>query len=302
MNTETAQLDAIAIQSLTKTYGSVRAVDSLTLRIQPGETVALLGPNGAGKTTTIELMLGLQRPDSGTVRVLGAAPRAAVNAGRVGAMLQDGGLMPGARVGELLTMLASQYAAPLPTGRVIELAQLDGLQAHRVDRLSGGQLQRLRVAVALIGDPELLVLDEPTAAMDVEARRAFWAAMADVAASGRTVIFSTHHLEEADDFAGRVVLIARGTIVADGSPSGIKASLGARSIRFSTTHSHDPALVHLPGVVHLNTRGHRVEVHTNDSDATLRAVIARCGDAHDIEITAVGLEDAFIALTAARAA
>jgi ABC-2 type transport system ATP-binding protein len=277
----------------------VRAVDGVTVAIERGEVVALLGPNGAGKTTTISLLLGLLAPDRGEAQLFGAPPGVAVSQGRVGAMLQDGGLLDGVRVVELLTMLQSLYPAPMPVHRAVVLAQLEGLERRRTDRLSGGQSQRLRVACALIGNPELLVLDEPTAAMDVEARRAFWGAMQDLAEEGRTVLFSSHYLEEADAFADRVIVVGAGRVVADGSPAHIKSTIGARVVRCRLARPDAAGLATLAGVRSVSAHGERVELRTTDSDATLRALLARWPAAHDIEVNGAGLEDAFLALVAA---
>ncbi len=288
-----------SLTNIEKAFGDVRAVDGLTLSVQPGETVALLGPNGAGKTTAISLLLGLLTPDRGSARLFGGPPTDAVAAGRVGAMLQDGGLMPGVLVGELLAMLAGLYPAPIPVAEAVTIAQLEGLERRRVDRLSGGQSQRLRLAAALIGDPDLLILDEPTAAMDVEARRSFWQAMRVEAARGRTILFSTHYLEEADACSDRVVVIGAGTLLADGTPEAIKASIGLRVLRCTLTDPDRAELADLPGVAAVNVRHHRVEIRSRDSDSTLRALLSAWPDVADIEIAGAGLEDAFLALTAA---
>jgi ABC-2 type transport system ATP-binding protein len=212
-------------------------------------------------------------------------------------MLQDGGMMPGVLVGELLAMVRSLYAAPLALNEVVEIAQLDGLEKRRVDRLSGGQSQRLRLAMALVGDPRLLILDEPTAAMDVETRRGFWHAMEGFTARGRTILFSTHYLEEADVAADRIVMMARGRIVADGTPSAIKDSVGLRVIRFSIEHAGIAGLETLPGAVSATAHGNRVELRCSNSDSALRALIATRPDAHDIEVAGIALEDAFITIT-----
>jgi ABC-2 type transport system ATP-binding protein len=282
-----------------KAFGSVRAVDGLGIAVEAGEVVALLGPNGAGKTTTISLLLGLVAPDSGTVELFGGPPQRAVSRGLVGAMLQDGGLLDGVRVGELLAMLRSLYPAPTTVERAMELAQLRGLERRRTERLSGGQLQRVRVACALIGNPELLVLDEPTAAMDVEARHRFWEAMHEQAARGRTIVFSTHYLEEADLFAGRVVVLGAGRVIADGTPNEIKSTISVRVVRFTAPCGDAAPFAGLPGVRSVSVHGRRVELRTADSDATLRALLARWPVAHDIEVSGAALEDAFLALVAA---
>jgi ABC-2 type transport system ATP-binding protein len=230
----------IEARGLVKSFGSVRAVRDLDLSIAPGETVALLGPNGAGKSTTIDMILGLARPDGGTVTVFGRPPDRAVAAGAVGAMLQTGSLLRDLDVRELLAMMASLYPDPLDIGEVMELTGTAAIAGRRTQKLSGGETQRVRFALALVANPRLLVLDEPTVALDVEGRNAFWAAMRDFAAGGRTVLFATHHLDEADRFADRVVLMARGRIVADGPANEIKALAGSRTIRATVPRPERP--------------------------------------------------------------
>jgi ABC-2 type transport system ATP-binding protein len=289
--------DAVRLDGVSRSFGQVRAVDGVTMSVARGETVALLGPNGAGKTTTITMLLGLMRPDDGAITVLGTSPESAVARGLVGAMLQDGGMMPGVQVGELLAMVRTLFPAPLALAETITIAQLQGLERRRVDRLSGGQSQRLRLAMALIGDPELLVLDEPTAAMDVEARRNFWSEMRGFTDRGRTILFSTHYLEEADLSADRIILMACGRVVADGSPSAIKNSVGLRVIRFSVGHGGAANFETLPGTVSVTVHGNRVELRCRDTDDALRALLTARPDAHDIEVSGVALEDAFISIT-----
>ncbi len=221
----------IVLSHLVKSYGQVRAVRSIDLTIAPGETVALLGPNGAGKSTTIDMVLGLSRPDSGTVSLFGMSPSEAVAAGVVGGMLQTGSLVPQLRVRELVTMVASLYPRPLEVDEVLALSGISEIADRSTTKLSGGQAQRVRFAIALVANPDLLLLDEPTAALDVEGRRGFWSSVRAVVAQGKTVIFATHYLEEADAFADRIVLLARGRIVADGPATEIKARAGGRTIR-----------------------------------------------------------------------
>ncbi len=288
---------AVRVQGVTRRFGPVLAVDNLSLTVEQGRTVALLGPNGAGKTTTISMLLGLSAPDAGSIAIFGSAPGSATAHASVGAMLQDGGMMPGVLVGELLAMVRSLYATPLALQEAVEIAQLGGLEKRRVDRLSGGESQRLRLAMALIGDPRLLVLDEPTAAMDVETRRGFWHAMEGFTERGRTILFSTHYLEEADVTADRIVMMARGRVVADGTPSAIKDSVGLRVIRFSIATPGIAGIDALPGAVSATAHGSRVELRCKDSDAALRALLAARPDAYDIEVAGVALEDAFIRIT-----
>jgi ABC-2 type transport system ATP-binding protein len=288
----------IRTRGLRKSFGPVRAVDGVDLDIVAGETVALLGPNGAGKSTAIDILLGLTRADAGQVSVFGRDPQAAAQAGMVGAMLQSGGLLTEVTVAELVGLAASLYPRPMPVGEALERAGVSALARRRTNGLSGGEKQRVRFALALVPDPDLLVLDEPTVAMDVTGRRAFWTSMRDLTASGRTVLFATHYLEEADQFAGRVVLMAHGRVVADGPASAVKAIVGGRTIR-ATLPAADPAALHaLPGVSAVDVAGDTVTLRSADSDAALRALLAGWPGARDIEVTGADLEDAFIALTA----
>ncbi|MGW0657219.1 ABC transporter ATP-binding protein, partial [Streptomyces umbrinus] len=237
----------VGFDQVTKTYGSVRAVDGLTLALHPGETVALLGPNGAGKSTTLDLLLGLKHPDSGSVRVFGGSPRDAIVGGRVGAMLQSGGLMDEVTVGELVRLACDLHPKPFPVSDVLARASLTQMADRKVNKLSGGQQQRVRFALATAGDSDLIVLDEPTTGMDVSARQAFWATMREQADQGRTVLFATHYLEEADAIADRVLVLHRGRLLADGTAAEIKAKAGARRIAFDLEGPIDePALRDLP--------------------------------------------------------
>ena len=295
--TETLLAAGLRIRGLTKSYGPVRAVDGVDLDIVAGETVALLGPNGAGKSTTIDMLLGLSRPDTGEVTVFGRPPADAVRAGLVGAMLQSGGLIGEVSVRELVELAASLYPAPMPVDEVLDRADLTELADRRTTRLSGGQTQRVRFALALVPDPQLLVLDEPTAALDVEARRRFWASMRQLTAAGRTVLFATHYLEEADAYADRVVLLARGRVVADGPATAIKAVVGGRTVRCTLPGADLDALRRLPGVTAVEAHGDGVTLRCSDSDAALRALLAAELAAHDVEVAGADLEDAFISLT-----
>ncbi len=287
----------IRLDQVSKSFGPVRAVRDVSLDIAPGETVALLGPNGAGKSTTIDMLLGLSTPDAGTVSLFGMPPVKAVAQGAIGAMLQSGSLISHLSVREYIHLLGSLYPDPLPVDQVIELAGLHDVMDRRTEKLSGGQSQRVRFASALVSNPSLIVLDEPTVAMDVESRRAFWDAMRDFAQRGRTIVFATHYLEEADSFADRIVLLARGTVVADGPTTEIKARVGHRLVRFTLDGASAAELGSLPGVTSADIRGDAVTLTSLDSDSAIRAVIARYAGARDFEITGAGLEEAFIELT-----
>jgi ABC-2 type transport system ATP-binding protein len=287
---------AVWAAGLAKSYGPTVALAGLDLHVAAGETVALLGPNGAGKTTTIGLLLGLLSPGRGQVQAYGRAPSQAVAGGLVGAMLQDAGLMPGVRVGELLIMVRGLYPRPLPLDELVGIAGLGPLLGRRADRLSGGQAQRVRFATAIAGDPLLLVLDEPTAAMDVQARRNFWTQIHRFAGRGRTVLFATHYLHEADDAADRVVVLAGGRKVADGPPAAIKAAFGDQQVRFTLVQGSPARLAALDGVRAVE-RGHaRVTLHTSDTDATVTALV-RSGLAWSgLEVGGPDLETSFLRL------
>ncbi len=291
------QAPAITLEGLRKSYGSTVAVDSIDLVIGRGEVVALLGPNGAGKSTTIDMMLGLLRPDSGSVEVFGDSPEQATQTGAVGAMLQTGGLLQQLSVRELITMMASLYPDPLEVSVALDTTGLADIADRRTDKLSGGQIQRVRFAIALVSNPEILVLDEPTVALDVEARHAFWETMRRFAARGKTVLFATHYLEEADSFADRIVLIARGRIVADGSVTEIKSVVGWRSIRATLPAVPVDDLVALDGVQSADRHGDTVTLRCASSDVAIRALLAAYPDARDIEISGAGIEEAFRQLT-----
>jgi ABC-2 type transport system ATP-binding protein len=295
--------EAVGFDRVTKSYGDVRAVDGLTLTLRPGETVALLGPNGAGKSTTLDLLLGLKQPDTGTVRVFGTGPREAIVAGRVGAMLQRGGLMDEITVAELVRLGCALHPKAHPVADVLARAGLTKIADRKVDKLSGGQAQRVRFALATAGDSDLIVLDEPTTGMDVSARRAFWATMREQADQGRTVLFATHYLEEADAIADRVLVLHRGRLLADGTAAEIKARAGARRISFDLDGPIDEqALRALPFLTSLTVSGRAVRIQSSDADATVHAAYGLGIHPRNLEVTGLGLEQAIVALTAAEEA
>ncbi|MEU8962945.1 ABC transporter ATP-binding protein [Streptomyces sp. NPDC048491] len=294
MTTQSAT--AVHFGGVVKSYGAVRAVNGAELTIGRGETVALLGRNGAGKSTTISLLLGLNEPDAGEVRIFGRTPQRAVREGLVGAMLQDGQPIPRVTVRELVSFIGSMYPEPMPVAETLALAGLTEFADRRVDKLSGGQTQRVRFATALAGNPGLLLLDEPTAALDVEARRAFWESMRTYADRGNTVMFSTHYLEEADDNADRIVVIDRGRIVADGPGETIKRAAGGNLVSFDLAGTATEGLSLLPGVVAVEVHGDRARLRTDDSDATVLA-LAAMGAVRRLEVAPASLEDAFLSLT-----
>ncbi|WP_395659590.1 ABC transporter ATP-binding protein [Nocardioides sp.] len=294
--TGTHPVPAVRLRGVTKDFGTVHAVRGIDLELQQGEIVAFLGPNGAGKTTTLDMVLGLSRPTSGTAEVLGLAPRHAIARGLVSAVMQTGGLLKDLTVRETVQYTASLFADTRPVDEVLENAGIAAIADRRVAKCSGGEQQRLRFAMALLPDPALLLLDEPTTGMDVEGRRTFWSAIRADAEKGRTVMFATHYLEEADAYADRIVLISHGRIVADGTGAQIKALASGRTVRATLPDADTASLARLDGVTGVEVRGDSVLVHTKDSDAVARHLLTRT-TARDLEITSQGLEDAFLSLT-----
>lgn len=295
-----ARPPALSFTGVTHRYGDRTALDRLDLLVAQGEVLALLGPNGAGKSTTISALLGLIRPQEGTVRVLGSDPRQAVTDGRVGAMLQSGsgvGLPPGVRVEQALRLVRRLYLHPAPFDLTVERAEIGPLLRRRTDRLSGGQAQRVRFALAIAGDPEVVFLDEPTSAMDVESRQVFWRMIREFGEEGRTVVFATHHLAEADQIADRVVVLNHGTVVADGPGATLKAAVATRRVRFVAERPDRELLNELEGVTDVAVCGTGVVLDSLDADATVRALVASPVDFRDLEVTGAGLEEAFVALT-----
>ncbi|MEU6840782.1 ABC transporter ATP-binding protein [Streptomyces sp. NPDC046716] len=299
MNTDAA----VTFTGVTKTYGTVKAVDGLSLTLHPGETVALLGPNGAGKSTTLDLLLGLRPADTGDVRVFGLGPRDAIVRGRVGAMLQSGGLMDEVTVRELVRLAVALHPKPHKTDEVLSRAGITQIADRKVNKLSGGQEQRVRFALATAGDSDLIVLDEPTTGMDVSARQAFWATMREQADQGRTVLFATHYLEEADAIADRVLVLHRGRLLADGTAAEIKAKAGARKVSFDLEGTIDePALRALPFLTTVDVSGQTVRIQSTDADATVHALYGLGVYPRNLEVAGLGLEQAFVAITNAEEA
>ncbi len=293
-------MDAIRLRGVTKHYGRVEAVRGIDLRVGQGEVVAFLGPNGAGKTTTIDMVLGLATSSAGEVSVFGMTPREAVERGLVAAVLQGGGLLRDLTVRETVEYTAALFEYARPVDEALEAAGLTGVADRRVKDCSGGEQQRTRFAMALVPDPELVILDEPTTGMDVAARRAFWATIRADAALGRTVLFATHYLEEAEAHADRVVVVREGRIVADGTPAQLGAMTAGRVVRAQLAGADPEELRALPGVLEVEVGEHRVWLVTTESDAVVRHLLTRTG-AHDLEVTGRSLEDTFLALTGAGA-
>lgn len=283
------------LRDVWKSYGEVMALRGLDLEIHAGEVVGLLGPNGAGKTTAVNLLLGLTRARQGTVRVFGAAPDDPASRMRVGAMLQISAVPQTLRTAELVTLFSSYYPAPLPVGDTLGIAGLEGLERRPFGQLSGGQRQRLLFALAICGDPELLYLDEPTAGLDVEARRGLWRQIREVVGRGRGVVLTTHYLEEADALADRIILLDRGRTIATGSPSQIKARVQGRRIRCRTRLSSRD-LEAMPGVTRVALQDGAVEILAPTAEPVVRELLTRDRDLTDLEVHGAALDDAFLAL------
>ncbi|AWB46014.1 ABC transporter ATP-binding protein [Paenibacillus sp. CAA11] len=288
---------AITMEHVYKEYKGVRAVSDLSLDIGQGSVTALLGPNGAGKTTAISLMLGLAQPTQGRIRVLGASPLDRGVHQHLGAMLQDISVVDRLKVGETIDLFRSYYAQPLPLEQLLVLSGLQDVKAKYASSLSGGQKRRLDFALALAGDPKLLFLDEPTVGMDITSRELFWDTIRQLKKEGRTIVLTTHYLEEADQLADRILVINQGRLIADGSPAEIKASQGSRAVSFTAGPDVDAeSLEELPGVLHAEWDGRRVSLFSQDTDRLIYALVRSELDIRDIDIQSGGLAGAFRSL------
>ena len=285
------------LEGVTKRYGKVTALDGLSLELRAGEVVALLGPNGAGKSTAVRMLLGLSAPSAGRATVLGGDPRQAATRMRMGAMLQVATVPRTLTVREHLEMFRAYYAAPLSFAEVVRIAQLEGIEDRLFEKLSGGQKQRLLFGMAVCGDPDVVFLDEPTVGLDIEARRGLWAAIEGLAARGKTVLLTTHYLEEADALADRIVVIDKGKVVQEGTPAEIKSRTATRRIGCRTSLTA-AALWAMAGVVDVEMKGGRVFVTAGNPEAVVRQMLAADEGLSELEIKAPGLEEAFLALTA----
>ena len=284
------------LQSVAKKYGATTALDGLNLSLHAGEVVALLGPNGAGKSTAVRLMLGLASPTSGTVRIFGADPRDAASRTRVGAMLQVARVTDTIKVREHIDLFRSYYPKPLPVAEIVRIAQLEGIENKFFGDLSGGQKQRLLFALAVCGNPDLVFLDEPTVGMDIEARRGLWQQIRSLKQHGKTVLLTTHYLEEADALADRVIVINKGHVVSEGTPAEIKNFSGGRKIKCSTSLTTD-YLEALSGVTHVERSSEFVTVTASNAEEVVRIMLLNDESLSGLEIASPALEDAFLELT-----
>ena len=300
MVSSATQQQAIAsLTNVTKRYGATIALDGLNLALRPGEVVALLGPNGAGKSTAVRLLLGLIAPTAGKARVFGGDPQNPASRLRVGAMLQVARIPETLRVREHIDLFRSYYPKPLSMAEVVRVAQLEGIEDKMFSRLSGGQKQRVLFGLAMCGDPDLVFLDEPTVGMDIESRRGLWQQIRTLANRGKTVLLTTHYLEEADALAHRIVVINKGKIVSEGTPAEIKSVSAGRKIRCRTRLTAE-FLYTLPGVTNVERSSDNVVVMTPQAEEVVREMLLRDETLCNLEIASPALEDAFLALTASR--
>ena len=295
---EAANSDPIvaSLENVNKNYGSVRALHGVDFRVRAGEVVALLGPNGAGKTTAVKLLLGLMQPNCGRARVFGGDPTNPENRMRTGAMLQVGRVPETLRVHEHIDLFSSYYQKPMAKAEVLAAVGLEKLSDRKFGDLSGGQKQRVLFALAICGDPDLLFLDEPTVGLDVEARRMLWDEIRKMVARGKTVLLTTHYLQEADALADRVAVINQGEIIAEGSPTEIKAKTAGKRIRCITSLAIN-TLRQIPGVTEAKEDREAVELHAIEAEPVVRDLLARDAQLCGLEVTSAGLEEAFLALT-----
>ncbi len=294
--TSATGVHAAELNNVTHRYGAHTALRNLSLTLRPGEVVALLGPNGAGKTTAVKLLLGLLQPSEGEAKVFGRSPSERATRQRIGAMLQVARVPETLAVGEYLDLFRSYYPHPLPTAQIVETAGLTGIEKRQFKDLSGGQKQRMLFALALCGDPDLIFLDEPTVGMDIETRHNLWRQVRALADAGKTVLLTTHYLEEADTLADRILVIAQGSAVAEGTPAEIKGRVSGRKIR-CVTGLTDSFLNQLPSVRSVEHTGAGVTLTVDNAEAVLRAMLAADATLHSLEVASPALEDAFLELT-----
>ena len=297
-----------SLAHITKRYANgVLALDNLSLTLHRGEIVALLGPNGAGKSTAVRLMMGLSAPSAGSVRIFGGDPRQTATRLRTGVMLQVGRAPEMLRVNEHINIFRGYYPTPMAYADIVRAAGLEGVEGRMFGQLSGGQKQRMLFALSLAGDPDLIFLDEPTAGLDVEARRGMWMQIRSLAERGKTVLLTTHYLEEADALAHRIVVINKGRMVCEGTPAEVK-SLGSGAQGNSTSRSlkiircstslNASTLLAIPGVASAEANGPLTSITSTQAEATLREMLALDQNLHSLEVQSPALEDAFLALTA----
>jgi ABC-2 type transport system ATP-binding protein len=289
--------DVVAeLKDATRRYGAVHALDSVNLAVRRGLVLAVLGPNGAGKTTAISLLLGLLRADAGSAKLFDADPHALASRRRIGAMLQTAGVPETLTVGELIALFRSYYPHPRTVADTVALAGVGDLQARRYGKLSGGQQRRVQFALAIVGTPEILFLDEPTTGLDIEARETMWKTIRTLVGEGCAIVLTTHYLEEAEALADRIAVLARGRIVAEGSVAQIRARVAQRRIRCVSALDH-AAIARWPAVRSTRSDGERIEIVAVDAETVVRRLLAEDAALSDLEVQRAGLAEAFVEIT-----
>lgn len=289
---------AATLEGVTRTFDAVTALDDVTLTLEEGQLIGMLGPNGAGKSTLLSLVSGLRRPTRGTVRLFGGDPRDAASRILLGTTPQETGLPATLKVHEVVDFVGAHYPAPMPTGELMEMFGLTDLASRQTGGLSGGQKRRLAVALAIVGRPRIVLLDEPTTGLDVDARRILWDAVRGYHASGACVVVTSHYLEEIEALAQRVVVIDGGRVLADDDLPAILARVGARHVRLTLEDRADvERLRDLPGVVDVSQNDARTSILTSDSDAAVREIVGRGVGFSGLEVRGASLEEAFLAMT-----
>ena len=284
-------------ERVSRRYGDVLALDQVDLEVRAGELVGLLGPNGAGKSTLISLLVGLRKPTSGRVELNGRDPRDPASRRQIGVTPQETGLPGTLRVGEVVDFVSAHYPDPVPRGELLDRFGLAELVRRQCGGLSGGQKRRLAVALAFVGRPRLVVLDEPTTGLDVEARHTLWEAIRTFHADGGTVLLSSHYLEEVEALARRVVVIGQGRVLADDTVDAVRAVVGVRRVSLTAD-----TLPPLPGVVRTEHVDGRTHLLTADADQLVRDLVTSGVEFRDLEVRPTSLEEAFLAITATDAA
>ncbi|EJP86523.1 ABC transporter ATP-binding protein [Bacillus cereus] len=284
----------IEVNGVSKTFKHKKAVNNVSFHVNKGQIVALLGPNGAGKTTTISMMLGLKDPTEGNISIFGKSPKHREVRNSLGAMLQEVSVIDSITVEEAIELFRSYYTNPVEKEILLQLSNLEPERKQRCEKLSGGQKRRLNFALALAGNPELLFLDEPTVGMDITSRKTFWETIRKLASEGKTIILTTHYLEEADVLADRILLFANGKIIADGTPDEMKATISRKTISFYSKEKIPKSLLkELPHVTEVQSNEGRFTLTTEDTDATLQAIYQRNLPVTDVSVERGSLDEAF---------
>ena len=289
-------LNMAELAGVSKRFGSVQALDEVSLEVRAGGLLALLGPNGAGKTTAISILLGLQQPDKGQARLFGMPPQSIEARRHIGVMLQEGALMPDLKVCEQIDMVAAYYPDPLPVRDVMDLTGTTPLAHKPYGKLSTGQKRLVQFAVALVGDPDLLFLDEPTVGLDIQARETVWATLRGLIGGGCSIVLTTHYLEEAEALADQVAVLAKGRLIAQGTVDEMRGLVVRKRITCRTTLSAEEVAL-WPDVQTVTREEHGLRITASRTESVVRRLLAADQDLHGLEVQSAGLAEAFTELT-----